>query len=163
MVDFVQIKTLVLISFLSIGVISFAQNPQADQSGIRIMFYNVENLFHPTDDPVKKDDEFTTEGTRYWSFKRYYDKINKIAKTVIATGEWEPPAVIGLCEIENINCLTDLIKDSPLKKFGYEIAFHDCDDQRGIDVALLYRPAHFQLLSFGSIKLNFPEEGSRPT
>ena len=140
-----------------------AQNPQADQSGIRIMFYNVENLFHPTDDPNKRDDEFTKDGTRYWTFKRYYDKIHKVSKTAIALGEWEPPAVIGLCEVENIDCLTDLVKNSPLKKYGYEIVFKDCDDQRGIDVALLYRPNHFTFLSFESIQLKFPEEDSRPT
>lgn len=142
---------------------SFAQNPQTTKSGIRIMFYNVENLFHPTNDSLKNDDEFTETGTRYWSYKRYYDKLNKIGKTAIAIGQWEPPAVIGLCEVENIECLTDLVKNSPLKTFGYEIVFHDCDDQRGIDVAMLYRPEYFSFLSFESIKLNFPEADSRPT
>lgn len=163
MVDFIKIKTIVAVGFLFMAQMVFGQNPQTNKSGIRVMFYNVENLFHPTNDSLKKDDEFTKEGTRYWTYKRYYDKINKVAKTAIALGEWEPPAVIGLCEVENIQCMLDLVKDSPLKKFGYEIVFHDCDDQRGIDVALLYRPKYFNYLSFESIKLNFPEEGSRPT
>lgn len=163
MVDNLQIKTIILLFILGFSANGRSQNPQVDNTGIRIMFYNVENLFYPTDDPLKNDDEFTKEGTRYWTFKRYYDKLNNIAKTSIALGEWEPPAIIGLCEIENIECLTDLVKNSPLKAFGYEIVFHDCDDQRGIDVAMLYRPAFFNFISFESIKLNFPEEGSRPT
>lgn len=163
MVDITKIKTLgVLIAVLSIGSV-FGQNPQTDGSGIRIMFYNVENLFYPTDDSLKNDDEFTKDGTRYWSFKRYYDKINKVSKTAIAIGEWEPPAVIGLCEVESIECMNDLAKNSPLKKYGYEIVFQECDDRRGIDVALLYRPNHFQLLSYESIKLKFPEADARPT
>ena len=149
--------------FVSLGCSAWNQNPQTTRDGIRIMFYNVENLFHPTDDPEKNDNEFTEEGARYWSYKRYYDKINKIGKTAIAIGEWDPPAVIGLCEIENLQCLEDLVYQSPLKKFGYKIVFHDCDDQRGIDVALLYRPQFFDLVSFQSIKLNFPEEDSRPS
>ena len=153
----------ILLFILFTATSCFSQNPQLDKSGIRIMFYNVENLFYPTDDPVKNDDEFTETGARYWTYKRYYDKLNKIAKTSIALGEWEPPAIIGLCEVENIECLTDLVKNSPLKTFGYEIVFHDCDDQRGIDVAMLYRPAFFNFISFESIKLNFPEEDSRPT
>ena len=122
------------------------------------MFYNVENLFHPTDDTLKNDDEFTEEGTRHWSYTRYYDKLNKIAKTAIAVGGWEPPALIGLCEIENLQCLKDLVYNSPLKNFGYEIIHQESADQRGIDVALLYRPDHFAFLGFYSYTLNFGDE-----
>ncbi len=163
MVDFTKIATIVFILMI-VGVkTGYAQNPQENGDGIRIMFYNVENLFHPTDDPDKNDEEFTTDGTRYWSYRRYYDKINKIAKTAIAIGEWEPPAIIGLCEVENSKCLQDLVKDSPLKKYGYEIVFQESGDRRGIDVAMIYRPNKFEFVSFESIKLIFPEEGSRPT
>ena len=126
------------------------------------MFYNVENLFHPSNDSLKNDDEFTERGDRYWSFKRYYEKINKIGKTAIAIGEWEPPAVIGLCEIENIQCLKDLIYSSPLKKFGYEIVHQESGDNRGIDVALLYRPKYYNLISFESHVLKFGPK-SRPS
>lgn len=163
MVVHTQIKTIATFVFLLIGFKAWVQNPQLNKQGVRIMFYNVENLFYPEDDSLKNDDEFTKEGMRYWTFKRYYDKLNKVAKTAIAVGEWEPPAVIGLCEVESIECLEDLVKKTPLKKFGYEIVFQEGPDSRGIDVALLYRPNHFQLLSFDPIRLTFPEEGSRPS
>ena len=163
MVVFAQAKkiitTLVLLVLTSWV---FGQNPQENNSGIRIMFYNVENLFYPTDDSLKNDDEFTKEGKKYWSWKRYYDKINKVGKTAIALGEWEPPAVIGLCEIENIDCLEDLVYKSPLKKFGYQIIHQECADKRGIDVAMLYRPDYFNFISYESIVLKF-ESDSRPT
>jgi len=71
---------------LMISLAGFTQNPQETNTGIRVMFYNVENLFHPSNDSLKNDDEFTKEGTRYWSFKRYYDKINKIGKTAKRNG-----------------------------------------------------------------------------
>jgi len=158
---FITLFCLLIAIFLD-GKNSFAQNPQDDKTGIRIMFYNVENLFDPTNDPLKDDDEFTEEGTRYWSYKRYHDKLNKIAKTAIAIGGWEPPALIGLCEIENLQCLQDLIYTSPLKEFGYEIIHQESGDNRGIDVALLYRPEHFKFLNFYSYKLNFPSD-SRPS
>jgi hypothetical protein len=162
--EITQLKKIVLLLvILNVVGFCYAQNPQRDKSGIRVMFYNVENLFYPTNNPEKNDDEFTQEGARYWSFNRYYDKINKIAKTVIAVGEWEPPAVIGLCEVEEIQCLKDLVYNSPLKRFGYEIVFQECKDMRGIDVALLYRPDHFKFISFKSYELIFEEEGSRPT
>lgn len=141
---------------------AFGQNPQLKNEGIRIMFYNVENLFHPSNDSLKNDDEFTETGTRYWSFRRYYDKISKIAKTAIAVGEWEPPAVIGLCEIEDLQCLKDIVYQSPLKNFGYEIIHQESADNRGIDVAFLYRPEFFELISYHAFKLEFPTD-SRPS
>jgi hypothetical protein len=137
-----------------------AQNPQENKTGIRILFYNVENLFHPSNDSLKNDDEFTPEGTRYWTYKRYEDKLSKIGKTVIAAGGWEPPAVIGLCEVENIQCLKDLVYNSPLKSFGYEIVHQECKDSRGIDVAFLYRPDHFTFLDYHSYELIFPVDHS---
>lgn len=151
-----------ILLFLGLTNSSWSQNPQERNAGIRLMFYNVENLFHPSNDSLKDDDEFTAEGARYWTFKRYYDKINKIGKTAIALGEWEPPAVIGLCEIENLQCLKDLVYESPLKKFGYEIVHQESGDNRGIDVALLYRPDYFKFISYHSFVLNFGPD-SRPT
>ena len=138
------------------------ENPQLDNSGIRVMFYNVENLFHPTDDPEKSDDEFTKEGTRYWTFRRYNQKLANIAKTVIAVGEWEPPAVIGLCEVENIQCLEDLVYTSPLKRWNYKIVHEESRDNRGIDVALIYRPELISEISHEAIQLNFPNS-TRPS
>lgn len=138
----------------------FSQNPQEEKKGIRIMFYNVENLFHPTNDSIKNDDEFTEEGTRYWTYQRYNDKLAKIGKTALAIGQWEPPAVIGLCEVENIQCLKDLVFNSPLKEFGYEIIHQESKDARGIDVAFLYRPEHFSFLNFYSYELIFPVDHS---
>lgn len=143
------------------GDFLFAQNnPMENNSGIRIMFYNVENLFHPTNDSLKNDDEFTPEGTRAWSYKRYHDKLNKIAKVAMAVGGWEPPAVIGLCEVENIQCLKDLVYQSPLKEFGYEIVHQECKDNRGIDVAFIYRKEFFTLLNYHSYELIFPVDHS---
>lgn len=155
-------KRLLWIIFFLPGHICSGQNPQESEEGIRVMFYNVENLFHPSNDSLKNDDEFTPEGTRYWSWKRYYDKVNKVGKIAIAVGEWEPPVIIGLCEIEDINCLKDIVFNSPLKKFGYQIVHQESADRRGIDVALLYRPNYFELLHQQAIVLKFGAD-SRPT
>ena len=149
---------IICIIFLTISTFSFGQNPQIEEKGLRIMFYNVENLFHPEDDSLKKDEEFTPEGLRHWSFYRYHQKLNRIAQNIIAIGEWEPPAIVGLCEIENKRCLEDLIYLTPLKTFGYEIIHQESPDQRGIDVALLYRPDFFEPLATKFIPIVFPED-----
>ncbi|HIP36631.1 MAG TPA: endonuclease [Crocinitomix sp.] len=155
-------KLFFLFLFINLQLLVFGQNPQQNNSGVRVMFYNVENLFHPSNDSLKNDDEFTPQGQRYWSYRRYNQKLNNIAKTIIAVGEWEAPAIIGLCEIENIQCLTDLVGKSPLKKFGYQIIHYECADKRGIDVALLYRSEYFTPISSQPFVVNFGPN-SRPT
>ena len=123
---------------------------------IRLVFYNVENLFDYFDDSTTIDEEFLPRGDRYWGKTRYRDKQNKIAKTLIATGGWEPPAVIGLCEVENLYVLEGLTRFTQLKAIGYEIVHQDSRDRRGIDVAALYRPDKFKLLDYEYYPVKFP-------
>jgi hypothetical protein len=106
----------------------------------RIMFYNVENLFYPEDDSLTADDEFTPGGIRHWTWKRYHHKITALTKVIIAAGEGDPPAVIGLCEIENDAVLSDIVEHPLLRNYRYHYIHRDGPDPRGIDVALLYRP-----------------------
>jgi len=63
-------------------------------------------------------------------------------------GEDRAPELVGLCEVENDSCLRDLTRRSPLRTVGYRYVTTHGDDPRGIDVALLYRPEHFRLLSY---------------
>ena len=58
--------------------------PQTDTSLHRIMFYNVENLFHPSDDSLKADDDFTPTGSYHWTYKKYYLKISMVGKVIVA-------------------------------------------------------------------------------
>ncbi|MFK8038681.1 MAG: endonuclease/exonuclease/phosphatase family protein [Crocinitomicaceae bacterium] len=142
------------------AIFCYSQNPQLDLSGIRIMFYNVENLFHPENDSLKSDDDFTKDGPRHWNYTKYQKKINQIAQNVIAIGEWEPPAVIGLCEVENLQCLKDLIFNSPLSTFNYQIVHQESGDKRGIDVAFLVRSEFFQIIEYKAFVLDFPNSSS---
>ncbi len=110
------------------------------------MFYNVENLFDPIDDPSTQDNDFTPAGKNKWNWKRLEKKRNAIAKTIIAAGEGKAPALVGLCEVENYLVLKQLVEQTPLARVGYGIVHHDSPDPRGIEVALLYRSDCFQLL-----------------
>jgi len=119
----------------------------------RVMFYNLENLFDTYDDPLTLDDEFTPDGAKSWSYYRYQKKLNAIAKVIIAVGEWNPPAAIGLCEVENFQVLLDLTTKTPLKSLGYQIIHENSNDSRGIDVAMLYRPEVAQRIDHVSVSL----------
>ncbi len=146
----------------------------ADQSGtlsqsktnpesFRIMFYNVENYFDTEDDTTKRDHEFLPEGTRRWTSYRFYDKRNKIAKVIAAVGEWEFPAIVGICEIENRSVLKTLVKYSPLKKANYRIIHKESPDKRGIDVGLLYLKEKFKPYNYRAIEIQFPFNLDRKT
>jgi hypothetical protein len=113
-----------------------------------VMFYNVENLFDTDDDPLTADDEFLPKGDRRWSNYRFYAKLCSLAKVIVNTGSWEPPAFIGLCEVENRYVLERLVAVSSLKKWNYQIIHKNSPDERGIDVAAIYRPDVFNPLTY---------------
>ena len=71
------------------------------QTNFRVMFYNIENLFDTFDNPEKNDDDFLPGGAMYWTAGRYWNKLNNTAKVITSAGEWESPALVGLCEVEN--------------------------------------------------------------
>jgi len=135
--------------------VAFDPTPR-NNSRIRLVFYNVENLFDYFDDSTTVDEAFTPLGENYWNKRRYQDKINKLAKTILAIGGWEPPALIGFCEIENRYVLESLTNFTQLKEIGYEIIHQDSRDRRGIDVAAIYRPDKFELIDYEYYRLIFP-------
>jgi len=127
------------------------------------MFYNVENLFDTEDDPQTNDNEFLPQGTRYWNSKRYRNKLNNISKVITSLGEWESPALIGMCEVENEKVMNDLITYSPLKSQQYRYVITESKDQRGIDVALMYQRDQFRYIKHEALQVTFPKEPSKKT
>jgi hypothetical protein len=129
----------------------------------RIVFYNVENLFDVYNDSLKNDDEFTAEGERHWNNYRFYKKLNNLSKVLISIGEWNPPSVVGLCEIENRFVLNKLIYETPLKSFDFKIIHFESPDRRGIDVAFLYRKSRFEPLYYYPVHIYFPDDPESKT
>ena len=137
--------------------LSFAQ-----QIRFRVVSWNVENLFDIHHDSLKNDREFLPDALRHWNYTRYKKKLTDMARVITAVGEWEPPALVGLCEVENDTVLRDLTRRSPLKELNYRYVMTDSPDLRGIDVALLYQRDLFKLLSFRSVSIP-PLKQFRPT
>lgn len=139
--------TLVLM-FLFTGL-AYPQE-MVDSLPVRIMFYNVENLFDTVDDSLNDDNDFLPGGMMRWNKTRYTRKINSIYKTIIAAGEWNPPAIVGLCEIENRKVLEDLISGTTLSNFGYDIIHEESPDPRGIDVCMIFRKDLVRVVDYKS-------------
>lgn len=129
--------------------------------GLRIVSYNVENLFDCTADSLHADSEFTPEGLRHWTPARYHRKREQIARTIADIGGWEGVAIVGLCEVENEQCVRDLCRLN-LRNLPYHYIHFDSPDVRGIDVAMLYRTDQFSVVQAYPIRVP-TSDGERPT
>lgn len=118
-----------------------------------ILFWNVENLFDCKHDSLKNDYDFLPESLKHWTEYRYKNKLKKISKTIIASSQWVPPAIIGLCEIENDTVIAHLTEKSLLRNLGYKYICTESKDSRGIDVTLIYQPERFKLINYKAINV----------
>ena len=127
---------------------------------------NCENLFDYTHDEGKNDYEFLPTSTRKWDKGKYWRKVNGIAQEIIACGgegeEWTLPDLVALAEVENDSVMHDLTTRSPLRNAGYQYVMTNSDDERGIDVALLYSPFSFRLLDSYALRVT-PPQGKHAT
>ena len=110
-------------------------------------FYNQENLFDTCHDAGKNDYEFLPTGSNRWSGLKYTHKLQNMSRALADMGTDMLPgvgcAVIGVSEVENAKCLTDLCNQEPLLQRNMQFILVEGPDDRGVDCALLYNPALF--------------------
>ena len=123
----------------------------------RIGFYNVENLFDINDDPVKIDSEYLPTSRIQWTIERYEKKLQNIAKVVDALN----PTILGMTEVENDLVLQDLVNQSLIKSKNYGFVHFESPDERGIDVALIYKKADFTVKNKEFHRINFPNSNDK--
>jgi hypothetical protein len=157
------VKKILIAVFLSCFSILYSQN--SFKAGV-IAFYNLENLFDTINSEGVDDEEFTPQGLNKWTSERYLTKINHMAEAVSRIGEDDGikggPAILGVSEIENRQVLQDLISHPLLKSSNYQIVHYDSPDLRGVDVALIYQPRYFRVISSASPELViYDENGQR--
>ncbi len=141
-------------------VLSLMSLQEVAAEPLRVVSYNVENLFHPKHDTVcidsttfiEKDDyEWTPEGERRWSYTRYYRKVEHIAQVLTNIGEWDGVDIVGLQEVENALCVKRLCYT--LRPNEYDFVHYESLDPRGIDVALIYKKDRVDTLSTHAIPI----------
>ena len=159
-------KYIFIVFFLFPGLFISAQDGDNIKKNRKfiIAFYNVENLFDTIDDPGKRDGSYLPDAKVAWNTERYLLKLNHLDQVLSSLDEDVLPAIIGLCEVENLRVLEDLITQPGLKKGKYEIIHFESPDERGIDNALLYRKNQFIPLEFHPVPVRFsfdPEDNTR--
>ena len=141
--------SLVCVSLVCWGLSALYAEP------LRVVNYNVENLFHPAHDSVAgvptEDEEWTPSGERHWTFTRYKRKTENIARVLTVMGEWDGVDVVGLQEVENAACLKRLCYT--LRRNEYAFVHYESPDRRGIDVALIYKKARIDTIRTRAISV----------
>lgn len=138
----------------------------AISSFFTFMELNCENLFDCYHDSLKNDYEYLPTGSRRWTPGKYWHKVNSIAKVVIACSpsfdnDTRLPDLVALCEVENDTVMTALTKRSLLRNARYNYLITNSEDERGIDVALLYRDTFTPICHY-PLRVN-REKGMHPT
>lgn len=144
--------------FFLIGIVVLAGVLTASADSLCVVSYNVENLFHPENDSITEDDEWTPDGERHWSFARYNRKVENIARVLTNIGEWSRVDVVGLQEIENAAVVKKLCYT--LRRGEYGFVHYDSPDRRGIDVALIYKKSRVDTLKSRAIPVKLSQTTS---
>lgn len=108
--------------------------------------WNLENLFDTEDDPkVAQDEDYTPQSPKKWTKERLEIKLNNLAGVITKMNGGKGPDVLGVCEVENRKVIELLIaKLQPLGR-KYDIIHKDSPSERGIDCAIIFDSAVFQL------------------
>ena len=112
-----KVLSTIAVLFL-IGTLN-AQAQERKLSAYAIGFYNLENLFDTQHDEGHNDYEYLPDGTNKWTDMKYTHKLRNMARVLSEMGTDKLPygcAAIGVSEVENAHCLTDLCNEEPLKK-----------------------------------------------
>ncbi len=147
-------KKLLFVLMVALIAISCSQ----EKKEYTIAFYNVENLFDTIDDSNTWDEDFTPNGKLSYTADRYQKKLDNLSSVISSINTNTPPAIIGLCEVENRAVLEALTKQPKLEGANYGIAHTDSPDGRGIDCALLYNKDDFNYIGHDVISINYTWE-----
>ncbi len=151
-------STIILLTLIIIASCS-----QKRPTSFTFAFYNVENLFDTIDDPNIRDESYLPDSKVAWNSERYRHKLDNMSKVMKSIDTNNFPALFGLCEVENIDVINDLINHPNLRNAGYSIFHKDSPDERGIDVALLYQPTVYSPVSINYIAPDFTDDSETKT
>ena len=146
-------KFFALLCFVGCFCWSFAQ-----ETPVRVAFWNMENFFDPFVDSTKAYNAFTEEGMQHWTKRRFYKKRNNMYKAILAMSENRPLGILGMCEVENEYVLSALFEQTPLKKHNYRWVHYEGPDKRGIDPAIVYSLDYFSLVESAVFPYYNPED-----
>lgn len=155
-----KVKLSIHILYFLVAIIT-CQTMQAQQRTFNVMTYNIENAFDTIHDEGKNDYEYCAGGERRWTKYKLFKKLKSVCKVIVAADERKPLDLVALCEVENDTVMEYFTRKTALTNIGYHYIMTHSDDERGIDVALLYSPFTFHPIDTQFIKPHFPDHPTR--
>ncbi len=140
----------IIVAALCVFALANVKAQKANYKVGLIGFYNLENFYDTIDDPKTNDAEYLPTGTKHYTSEVYLDKVGNLAKVISQIGTDISPdglSIFGDAEIENETVLHDLVNHPLLKSRNYQIVHYDSPDIRGVDVAMIYNPKYFTVIS----------------
>lgn len=157
-----------------VGQMKYGENSdyvlQAQNDEIKIMSYNVENLFDTIHDEGRDDYEFlplsSPEKAKCefkqgyykeackrtdWTDDRLAIKLDQIKRVVEAQGEL--PDVMAVLEVENVNVVSQLADH-----LGYPKFLVTSGEDKRIELAIMYKEDKIKLKEMKEVKISFPSE-----
>lgn len=115
-----------------------------------IAWWNLENLFDVDDSPNRSDKLQRTlkDELKGWSEGILDRKIGQLSKIISKMNNNMGPDIFGICEIENRSVVDRLVNSLAAglhNHHEYKIAHADTQDERGIDIALIYDSTKFNI------------------
>lgn len=146
-----------ILIFLLLPILTKAQSIDTTNThSIIVGFYNFENYYDTTNQMNVADEEFLPNSAKGYNSMRYNNKSAQLAAVIYGIGKINNAkgiALLGIAEVENKMVLKKLADDPMIKKYNYQFIHFDSKDSRGIDVALMYQPAHFKPYQYRSYSL----------
>jgi len=144
-----------ILTYIILPILTNAQGINNTHS-IIVGFYNFENYYDTTNQMNVTDEEFLPNSAKGYNSIRYNNKSAHLALVIAGIGKINNAkgiSLLGIAEIENKMVLKKLAADPMIKKYNYQFIHFDSKDSRGIDVALMYQPAHFKPYQYRSYSL----------
>ncbi|MBK7806952.1 MAG: endonuclease/exonuclease/phosphatase [Saprospiraceae bacterium] len=122
-----------------------------------VAFWNLENLFDIENSPRRSEklQRAIGQDLARWGENQLALKISQLASIIKLMNNGLGPDILGVCEIENKHVLERLVAALATLNRNYAIAHADTNDQRGIDVAIIY-DANQVVVEQGNIDPNNP-------
>jgi predicted extracellular nuclease len=114
-------------------------------STYNVAWWNLENLFDHRDAPRTEKLQRAIGGDlENWTPQLRDRKIDQLASIIRQFGGGSGPDLLGVCEVENATVLQMLVsRIEALTGRSYVFAHAETLDQRGIDIAFIFRPELF--------------------
>ena len=103
-----------------------------------IGWWNVENLFDTFDSTSRPEwlQRPLNSELKGWTRTVLQRKISNLVKIIGQMNNGRGPDILGVCEVENLSVLEQLVEAMQPIGRKYKIEHHDSSDQRGIDVEI---------------------------